>query len=232
MLKITTTPDSQRLVLEGSLSGPWVETLEQSWWEALSRHEPRAITIDLTEMTFVDQKGRDLLAAIYAQGGVLSGRGIFSVSLIHDIESAQRGKESGGNPLASWIRLLALLVPSVVLLAACSTAGAVEPQATVADFLQQAERPLKQVVARQHAVTKERARPFDRSGSGDLFTPREQWNLAHLHQIDSDRIVDVIVAPGLAGFVVVEVVRLEESLQFVGVIQIDELAIVIQRQSR
>ncbi len=120
MLKITTSDEGQRLVLEGSLAGPWVEILVDSWREASTRYDPHAVTLDLTDVTFVDQDGRELLALIHGQGGILAGAGILSRSLIEEIEAAGARQASR----RSWGKLLTLLFPLLLLVAGCAAAGA------------------------------------------------------------------------------------------------------------
>jgi hypothetical protein len=65
MLKITTRTDPTATIfeLEGKLAGPWVQELEASWREATD--SDRAVRVMLCAVTFIDDKGRDLLVEIY-----------------------------------------------------------------------------------------------------------------------------------------------------------------------
>lgn len=84
MLRISGDDRVRRLVLEGSLSGPWVETLEDSWRAATARNAPSQITVDLTNVTFVDSAGKHLLAHIHKSGGGLLAIGL-NLALVQEI---------------------------------------------------------------------------------------------------------------------------------------------------
>ena len=63
MIRITQTHEGSksRLFVEGTLAGDWVDVLEESWLEAqTSGGEP--MCIDLSGVTYIDNKGRELLA--------------------------------------------------------------------------------------------------------------------------------------------------------------------------
>ncbi len=133
MLKITTSDDAQRLTLEGSLAGPWVEILVDSWRDASKRQDPHAVTLDLTDLTFVDQDGRALLASIHEQGGTLAGRGVLCTSLIDEIKRAGKRLLDCCRTRAKLLALIAATLASLaslVLLAGCSTVAADDAPAT------------------------------------------------------------------------------------------------------
>lgn len=114
MLKITVDRGSNRLVLEGSLTGPWVDTLDQSWRDALASHAAGAIVVDLSEITFVDARGKALLAAMHHAGAALTAHGSMNQALVDEIAAPARRRRS-----TAWLWLLAAIVPSLVA-AACS----------------------------------------------------------------------------------------------------------------
>jgi ABC-type transporter Mla MlaB component len=70
MLKITLHDSARefRLKLEGRLSGPWVNELEQVWKTASSTTHGRKTVLDLGEVDFVDPAGEALLAHLHTQG--------------------------------------------------------------------------------------------------------------------------------------------------------------------
>jgi anti-anti-sigma regulatory factor len=70
MLKITLHDSARefRLKLEGRLSGPWVNELEQCWKTASSTTHDRKTVLDLGEVDFVDPQGESLLARMHAAG--------------------------------------------------------------------------------------------------------------------------------------------------------------------
>jgi anti-anti-sigma regulatory factor len=73
MLKITLHDSAAefRLKLEGRLSGPWVQELEQCWKTASSTTQDRKTVLDLGEVDFVDPAGESLLARMNADGVAL-----------------------------------------------------------------------------------------------------------------------------------------------------------------
>lgn len=127
MLKITADRDAHRLVLEGSLSGPWVDTLEQSWRDALAHHDAQQITVDLSDVTFVDPRGKALLAVMHKAGATLSAGCCMNAALIQEIERDEQGHAAGGRASRAFLWLMAVFIPSVLALAACSSVRAGEP---------------------------------------------------------------------------------------------------------
>lgn len=74
MLKITPGIDdgADTLMLEGKLSGPWVDELERCWCE-LRRDKRAPVKLNLKEVSFSDARGKDLLLRMEREG----------VSLVH-----------------------------------------------------------------------------------------------------------------------------------------------------
>jgi anti-anti-sigma regulatory factor len=64
MLRITTHDDtgSTTLKLAGRLAGPWVTELERCWRAAGGAQRGRPLRLDLTEVTFIDAAGKQLLS--------------------------------------------------------------------------------------------------------------------------------------------------------------------------
>ena len=86
MLRITLNQDGGRCCLElaGKLCGPWVAETENAW-----RAAPRCgkeIEVDVTEVTGVDNAGRDLLAAMHRAGAHLIAKGVWMTTLIEEIQ--------------------------------------------------------------------------------------------------------------------------------------------------
>jgi membrane fusion protein, multidrug efflux system len=127
MLKITAERDARRLVLEGSLAGPWVDTLDECWHDALTAHEPQQIALDLSDVTFVDPRGKALLADIHKAGAALFARSTMNAALIREIARAERRHRARGHSIRSFLWLLAVIIPSLLLLTACSSVRAGEP---------------------------------------------------------------------------------------------------------
>ena len=90
MLKITTRtdPTSTILELEGKLAGPWVQELEGCWREASNADQP--IKVLLCAVTFVDEKGRDLLVEMHRHGAELVAEGCMNKAIVEEIIRGER----------------------------------------------------------------------------------------------------------------------------------------------
>jgi hypothetical protein len=90
MLKITTqtNPAGTTLELEGKLAGPWVEALENSWRNA--RNSDRAVRVMLCAVTFIDDKGRDLLVEMHRHGAELIAEGCMNKAIVEEIIRGKR----------------------------------------------------------------------------------------------------------------------------------------------
>ena len=95
MLKITTRTDAVRTTfeLEGKLAGAWVGELERCWREI---RPGQAVTISLEAVTFIDDAGKNLLAAMHQSGAELKAAGCMTKCIVEEVisESSRRG---GGN---------------------------------------------------------------------------------------------------------------------------------------
>ena len=70
MLRITVhdSPAALRFQLEGKLIGPWVAELRQSWLTAKSVQNDRQIIVDLADVGFIDESGKELLRELSQSG--------------------------------------------------------------------------------------------------------------------------------------------------------------------
>src|SRR5262245_13707637 len=66
MIRITTYTEAQtaHMILEGKLTGPCVEEVKKCWEQILSSPPPNVI-VNLTDLTIIDSRGKDLLAKIH-----------------------------------------------------------------------------------------------------------------------------------------------------------------------
>jgi anti-anti-sigma regulatory factor len=90
MLRITVcnSPSDLAFRLEGRLAGPWVHELRKCWQSALASRKERSLSIDLAEVTFVDDAGKDCLAAIHRQGVKFIGGDCLIRAIIEEIQFA------------------------------------------------------------------------------------------------------------------------------------------------
>lgn len=73
------------LFVEGTLSDGWVEALETSWLEAQAQLNGEPLRIDLSGVTYVDDKGRELLARMIQDGAELRANGIMTRAIIEEL---------------------------------------------------------------------------------------------------------------------------------------------------
>ena len=90
MLKITTRTDPTGTIfeLEGKLVGPWVEELANCWRKA--RNSDLPVRVLLCAVTFIDDKGRDLLVEMYQHGAELVAEGCMNKTIVEEIIRGRR----------------------------------------------------------------------------------------------------------------------------------------------
>jgi len=88
MLRITThdLAPLTSFVLEGKLVGPWVKELEKCWESASATDPSRAMLVNLVDVTFIDSKGRALLARMRRLGVRLLSTGVLINAIVAEIE--------------------------------------------------------------------------------------------------------------------------------------------------
>jgi outer membrane protein TolC len=116
MLRVTTKVEEEQgrvtLKLEGKLAGPWVEEFERCWCSTLEKW--KNVVVELAGVTFIDSKGKCLLAKIHGQGAELIGTGLMTKSIIEEIsgcdEERKRDPNGSPGPKHTILRTLILLV--------------------------------------------------------------------------------------------------------------------------
>ena len=90
MLKITTRTDPTETIfeLEGNLSGPWVQELEGCWQEATKSE--RSVRVLICAVTFIDDKGRNLLVEMHRHGAELVAEGCMNTAIVDEIVRGKR----------------------------------------------------------------------------------------------------------------------------------------------
>jgi hypothetical protein len=83
----------RRLLVEGTLSGDWVEVLEECWLEGLTTPNggtPNGgpLCVDLSGVTWIDDKGRQLLARMLQDGAELRATGVMTSTVIEELMEA------------------------------------------------------------------------------------------------------------------------------------------------
>ena len=87
MLRITTCHAASGFVLklEGWLTGAFVHELETSWRTATDGSSSRRICVDLREVYYVDDRGRELLTQMYRAGVNFVAKGCEMPELVREI---------------------------------------------------------------------------------------------------------------------------------------------------
>lgn len=90
MLRIT-VENHQRPVtfcLAGKLAGPWVDELQQAWNSVLREGSTGKIAVDLCNVTFVDEKGKQLLASMLDEGAQFENPQLLTRYIVDELKSA------------------------------------------------------------------------------------------------------------------------------------------------
>jgi hypothetical protein len=84
MLKITTKNIASKAIfeLEGKLAGAWVDELERCWQEIPPAY---GVTVSLEAVTFIDERGKHLLARLHGAGAELRAAGCMTNSIVQEI---------------------------------------------------------------------------------------------------------------------------------------------------
>ena len=80
------------LLVEGTISDGWVDALEASWLEAKSQLDGKPLYIDLSGVTYIDDKGLELLARIIDSGSVIRAAGIMAKAIVDQITTEVKEK--------------------------------------------------------------------------------------------------------------------------------------------
>lgn len=89
VLRITTRDIAGNisLFIEGKLAGPCVGELEKCWLRAVAGEAPLPSLVDLTDVSYIDAPGKQLLAQMKEHGIKLVANGLMSKFLLDEIET-------------------------------------------------------------------------------------------------------------------------------------------------
>ena len=76
--------DVLTFTLAGALAGDWATELDRCWQDATAL-EASHIIVDLTEVTFVDEEGKELLSQMMQAGAELIASDILMRSIVEEI---------------------------------------------------------------------------------------------------------------------------------------------------
>ena len=86
-INVNDNTDQISLVIEGKLMGPWVKALEACWHSVIRKKPDTSVTVNLAEVSFVDDAGRDLLALMCRQGVTIIPNGLLMTAIVKEIEA-------------------------------------------------------------------------------------------------------------------------------------------------
>jgi anti-anti-sigma regulatory factor len=87
-ISVVNVPGKSQLKLEGKLAHEWVNEARNAWLALLGIDGKARLVVDLTDVSFVDDDGRQLLADMRRKGAKLAGSGLVMTSLLEQIEAA------------------------------------------------------------------------------------------------------------------------------------------------
>ncbi len=95
MLRITVHNDigMTRLKIEGRLMGAWAPELEECWRQAAAIQPPPRILVELTDVSFVDEEGGELLKRMAAAGVEMIAIDVLMKALVEEITEGGRKNE-------------------------------------------------------------------------------------------------------------------------------------------
>src|SRR5579864_6448432 len=135
------------LLIEGRISGPWVEELAQFWHGVLATDASQIITVELKDVTFIDDAGKALLRRMAVEGAAIRGGGCFTAAIVSSIlptreisstasQKSSRARKRAGGKLSCFL--------IVAVLFACLSAQAQEKPAIKITLHDAVETALKQ----------------------------------------------------------------------------------------
>ena len=71
-ISVVDTRSQRRLVVEGTLLGPWVAELRTSWRNACQERGPRKLIVDLRNLTTISREGEEAIFDLIKEGAKFS----------------------------------------------------------------------------------------------------------------------------------------------------------------
>jgi anti-anti-sigma regulatory factor len=92
MLRITNTGTSteQKWTLCGQLTGPWVAELRSNWEQTHHEFPGRKHLVDLSDVTFIDEEGEELLRQMTNAGAEFVASGVDTRHILENLRTKGR----------------------------------------------------------------------------------------------------------------------------------------------
>jgi len=93
MMRITVSMNEQAATLkvEGELEQAWVEELRRCWSSVAALH-PGHLRLDLSDVHYIDEAGKELLAAMHHSGAEILATEILTKAIVEEITQSERLK--------------------------------------------------------------------------------------------------------------------------------------------
>lgn len=90
MMRITvsTSEKTATLKVEGELGQAWVEELRRCW-SSVSALNPDNIRLDLSDVHYIDEAGKELLAAMHRSGAEILATEILTKAIVEEITKSE-----------------------------------------------------------------------------------------------------------------------------------------------
>src|SRR5260370_10024722 len=100
MLRITVTENEseQRWVLQGRLTGSFLEELTASWCANRDRPPTKRRTVDLNEVTCIDKDGEQVLLMMIRDGAKFVASGLYTKHLLESLSGNIAGSSNRHSP--------------------------------------------------------------------------------------------------------------------------------------
>jgi len=87
MLRISTvdTPSQRTLVVEGTLTGPWVAELRTTWRNANRELGGRKLAVDLSNLTVISREGEGAIFDLMKEGAKFSCGGVLTRHVLKEL---------------------------------------------------------------------------------------------------------------------------------------------------
>jgi hypothetical protein len=91
MLRVTKSENAGKTTfkLEGKLTGCWVDVMEQCWRQAVADGAAGPFTVDLNAITYVDERGTDLLREMHKRGVDLRAATCLGKGIVEQVTSCR-----------------------------------------------------------------------------------------------------------------------------------------------
>lgn len=96
-ISVVNDPRATRFKLEGKLAHEWVGEAQKAWSTLSALNGRKRVMVDLMDVSFVDDLGRELLATMHKAGAKLLGYGPMISAVIEEIQSEESESARGSS---------------------------------------------------------------------------------------------------------------------------------------